>query len=354
MPCEIEEQFGPAYNVESAQLKKCRRAARDGLASLTKDQRNAYAAAVEAAVLASQRASLQRELPSHNPRCASGTAHNTGAAIHRAIRQQQRAALDAYPAKVRRERTPAQWRAMYDAAMADKRRLENGETLPVAAPKAAPVAKPQPVAKPRAIAKPKAAPVAVAAEDVRLSPAQKAWQTRRAKMASAAPVAKPAGFGEAAAFADPAALGDADLLALFARIGRAVADRFLIKRPALSSWQLVLDYLNSVMAHEKVEQFRVVFLDKRNNLIADEVLGTGTVDHVPVYPREVLRRALELHALALLLVHNHPSGNPEPSRADVQMTKQIIETANPLGIAVHDHIVIGREGHASLRALKMI
>jgi DNA repair protein RadC len=108
------------------------------------------------------------------------------------------------------------------------------------------------------------------------------------------------------------------------------------------------------MAFEKREQFRILFLDKRNNLIADEVQGHGTVDHVPVSPREVMRRAIELHACALILVHNHPSGDPTPSRADIQMTEAIVDIGGKLGIAVHDHIIVGKEGHASLKALKLI
>ena len=100
--------------------------------------------------------------------------------------------------------------------------------------------------------------------------------------------------------------------------------------------------------------FRILFLDKRNGLIADEVQGRGTVDHTPVYPREVMRRALELSATAIMLVHNHPSGDPTPSSADIQMTQNIIAVAKPLGIAVHDHIIVGREGHASFKGLRLI
>jgi DNA repair protein RadC len=103
-----------------------------------------------------------------------------------------------------------------------------------------------------------------------------------------------------------------------------------------------------------VEEFRVLFLDKRNQLIADEVQQRGTVDHTPVYPREVVKRALELSATAVVLVHNHPSGDPTPSRADIQMTQQIVDIAKPLGIAVHDHIIVGKDGHASLKGLKLI
>ena len=108
------------------------------------------------------------------------------------------------------------------------------------------------------------------------------------------------------------------------------------------------------MAFEGREIFRVLFLDRKNGLIADEVRGSGTVDHTPVYPREVIKRALELSATALILVHNHPSGDPTPSQADIQMTKAIINIATPLGIAVHDHIIVGKAGHASLKGMKLI
>jgi DNA repair protein RadC len=101
-------------------------------------------------------------------------------------------------------------------------------------------------------------------------------------------------------------------------------------------------------------QFRILFLDKRNQLIADEVQQVGTVDHTPVYPREVVKRALELSATAVILVHNHPSGDPTPSRADIQMTREIVDVAKPLGISVHDHIIVGKEGHASLKGLNLI
>jgi len=126
------------------------------------------------------------------------------------------------------------------------------------------------------------------------------------------------------------------------------------KRPVLSSWSAVLDYCRTAMAFADKEQFRVLFLDKRNQVIADEVQQTGTVDHTPVYPREVVKRALELSATAVILVHNHPSGDPTPSRADIQMTQSIVEIAKPLGIAVHDHIIVGKEGHASFKGLKLI
>jgi DNA repair protein RadC len=126
------------------------------------------------------------------------------------------------------------------------------------------------------------------------------------------------------------------------------------KRPVLTSWSALLDYCRASMAFEEREQFRILFLDKKNALIADEVQGVGTVDHTPVYPREVIRRALELSATAIILVHNHPSGDPTPSRADVQMTETIVEVGKPLGIVVHDHLVIGREGHASFKGLGLI
>ena len=126
------------------------------------------------------------------------------------------------------------------------------------------------------------------------------------------------------------------------------------KRTVLSSWSAVLDYCRTTMAFSDKEQFRIIFLDKRNQIIADEVQQTGTVDHTPVYPREVVKRGLELSATALILVHNHPSGDPTPSRADIQMTQQIVEIAKPLGISVHDHIIVGKEGHASLKGLKLI
>jgi DNA repair protein RadC len=126
------------------------------------------------------------------------------------------------------------------------------------------------------------------------------------------------------------------------------------KKPVLSSWTSVIDYCRTAMAFETKEQFRILFLDKRNGLIADEVQQVGTVDHTPVYPREIIKRALELSATALVLVHNHPSGDPTPSQADITMTRQIVDIAKPLGIAVHDHIIVGRDGHSSFRGLRLI
>jgi DNA repair protein RadC len=147
-------------------------------------------------------------------------------------------------------------------------------------------------------------------------------------------------------------------VALYLKAIHAASTRYakgaLAERPLLSSWSAVIDYCRAAMAFEEKEQFRILFLDKKNRLIADEVQQVGTVDHTPVYPREVVKRALELSATALVLAHNHPSGDPTPSRADIQMTKTIVEVAKPLGIEVHDHIIVGRNGHASFRGLNLI
>jgi DNA repair protein RadC len=151
-------------------------------------------------------------------------------------------------------------------------------------------------------------------------------------------------------------LGDAAITEI--KIVQAAAGRIakgqVKARTVLSSWAAVLDYCRTVMAFSEKEQFRILFLDKRNQLIADELQQTGTVDHTPVYPREVVKRALELSASAIILVHNHPSGDPTPSHADIQMTLSIQDIAKPLGIAVHDHIIVGKDGHASLKGLKLI
>src|SRR5215213_6805339 len=135
---------------------------------------------------------------------------------------------------------------------------------------------------------------------------------------------------------------------------RRLARGAVVKRPVLASWAAVIDYCRTAMAFMDKEQFRLLFLDKRNALIADEVQQSGTVDHTPVYPREVVKRALELSASALILVHNHPSGDPTPSSADIKMTREIVDVATPLGITIHDHIIVGRDGHTSLRDLKLI
>ena len=151
-------------------------------------------------------------------------------------------------------------------------------------------------------------------------------------------------------------IGDASInqLKLIAAAVSRVAKGEVKQRTALSSWNDVIDYCRTSMAFADKEQFRLLFLDKRNRLIADELQQTGTVDHTPVYPREVIKRALELSATALILVHNHPSGDPTPSQADIQMTKAIIEIATPLGISVHDHIIVGRNGHSSLKGMRLI
>jgi len=153
--------------------------------------------------------------------------------------------------------------------------------------------------------------------------------------------------------------GLGDITTTHLKVFQAAAQRFARdqidkEQPVLGSWSALIDYCRAQMAFENHEQFRILFLDKKNRLIADEVQQTGTVDHTPVYPREVIRRTLELSATALILVHNHPSGDPSPSSADVQMTKQISDIARPLGITLHDHIIIGKTGHASLKGLRLL
>jgi DNA repair protein RadC len=125
----------------------------------------------------------------------------------------------------------------------------------------------------------------------------------------------------------------------------------LADRPVLGSWQALVEYCSARMAHAPVEEFRLLFLDRKNRLIRDEVQGRGTVDHTPVYVREVVKRALELGASALIMVHNHPSGDPTPSRADIEMTREVAKAATLLGVTVHDHVIIGRGRHVSLRSL---
>ncbi|RVU16408.1 RadC family protein [Methylobacterium oryzihabitans] len=149
----------------------------------------------------------------------------------------------------------------------------------------------------------------------------------------------------------PAVVAD---LKIVEAAGQRLARGAVAERTLLSSWSAVIEYCRAAMAFAPREEFRLLFLDKRNRLIADEVQGRGTVDHTPVYTREVLRRALELSATALILVHNHPSGDPAPSQADIKLTREIVAAAAPLGIVVHDHIIVGRDGHASLRGLKLI
>jgi DNA repair protein RadC len=136
--------------------------------------------------------------------------------------------------------------------------------------------------------------------------------------------------------------------------GRRLAERKVKNMPVLTNWQQLIDYCHTALAHEKTEQFRILFLDRKNVLIGDEVQQRGTIDHTPVYPREVVKRALALNAAALILVHNHPSGDPKPSRDDIEMTREIKAAAEALGIAIHDHLVIGRKGHASFRSLGLL
>jgi DNA repair protein RadC len=143
-------------------------------------------------------------------------------------------------------------------------------------------------------------------------------------------------------------------LALLQELGLRAAKAAVVRRPVISSWSALLTYVKTALAHEAREQFRVLFLDKKNQLIADELMNRGTVDHAPVYPREVVRRALELSASAMILVHNHPSGDPTPSSADVDITRQIVEAARALRISVHDHLIAGRDGVASLKALGLM
>lgn len=147
-------------------------------------------------------------------------------------------------------------------------------------------------------------------------------------------------------------VGDAVVfeLKLIEAIGHRMARAKVINRPLLSSWDALLDYCQSAMAHRDLEQFRILFLDRKNVLIADEAQQTGTVDHVPVYPREVVKRALELNASALILVHNHPSGDPTPSQADLDMTNAIRDAAEVLNIVIHDHLIIGKSATLSFRS----
>jgi len=161
-----------------------------------------------------------------------------------------------------------------------------------------------------------------------------------------------------AAPADLAGLGLTEnsvaLLKVVQAAGLRLGKEQVQDRMILSSSSVLYGYLRTAMAHEVQEQFRLLFLDRKNALIADEVQSKGTVDHAPVYVREVVKRALELGATALILVHNHPSGDPTPSRADIEMTREIARTAAPLGITVHDHIIVGRGEPASLRAMGLM
>jgi DNA repair protein RadC len=152
--------------------------------------------------------------------------------------------------------------------------------------------------------------------------------------------------------------GVGEAVANHLKIVEAAAQRLaktrVIGRAALSSWAALIDYCTAAMAREQTEAFRILFLDRKNVLIADEVQNRGTIDHTPVYPREIIKRALELGASSIILVHNHPSGDPTPSRADIEMTREIAAASKALGIAIHDHLVIGRAGHASFKSLGLL
>ncbi len=162
--------------------------------------------------------------------------------------------------------------------------------------------------------------------------------------------APPARLGQVAG-AGPAVVQE---LKIVEAAAHRLAQARVLNRPALTSWSALMDYCRTAMAHRETEQFRILFLDRKNVLVADEEAGRGTVDHVPVYPREVVKRALELNASALILVHNHPSGDPTPSQADIAMTGRISEACAAVGIVLHDHIIVGKERDASFRSLGLI
>lgn len=161
---------------------------------------------------------------------------------------------------------------------------------------------------------------------------------------------------DAEALARNGGLGEGAVGALL--IARAAALRLLAsevaKRPVLSNWQALLDYLRADMAHQPIERVRVLHLDAKNVLIRDELVSEGSIDQAAIYVREVIRRAIDLHSSALILVHNHPSGDPSPSRQDIALTREIAEAGRPLGIALHDHVIVGAQGHASLRGMGLI
>ena len=162
--------------------------------------------------------------------------------------------------------------------------------------------------------------------------------------------------------ADPAALANhagmgetsAAVLKIVALAARRLARTGMQNKPVLGSWQVLIDYLTIDMAHLRHERVRVLYLDTKNRLLLDDKVSDGTLDEAAIHPREVVKKALDLGASALILVHNHPSGSPEPSRADVQITNKIAEAGRLLGISVHDHVIIGKEGHVSLKAKGLI
>jgi DNA repair protein RadC len=152
--------------------------------------------------------------------------------------------------------------------------------------------------------------------------------------------------------------GVSENIAVALKTVQATAHRMLkqevLKKPILNSWSRLLDYVSATMAHERKEHFRLLFLNKKNELIADEIQNSGTVDHTPAYPREIMKRALELGATALILVHNHPSGDPTPSQADIDMTQTIKAAGAPFGIIIHDHLIVSKNGTASFRSAGLI
>ncbi len=162
--------------------------------------------------------------------------------------------------------------------------------------------------------------------------------------------AEPAALKQVKGVSD-ASVGQIKIAAL---VARRMARSEVQDKPVLGSWQALLDYLAIDMAHLTTERVRVLYLNTRNRLLLDHHFGDGTVDEAAIHPREVIKRGLDLGASAMILVHNHPSGNPEPSRADIQITKRIAEAGRPLGITVHDHVIVGKEGHCSLRAKGLI
>ncbi len=155
---------------------------------------------------------------------------------------------------------------------------------------------------------------------------------------------------------DVKGMGDAAVIALKTVVEAAtrLAREEILNQPVLSSWDKLIDYLRIGMGQKKTEQFRILFLDTKNKLIADELHQEGTVNHTPVYPREVVKRALELSAVAIIMVHNHPSGDPTPSRADIDMTKQMRDVGAPMGVTLHDHIIISRSDYSSFKAMGLI
>lgn len=143
-------------------------------------------------------------------------------------------------------------------------------------------------------------------------------------------------------------------LKTFQAAGHRLLKQEIMKKPVLNSWSRLVDYVSATMAHERKEHFRVLFLNKKNELIADEIQASGTVDHTPAYPREIMKRALELGATALILVHNHPSGDPKPSPADIDMTANIVAAGEPFGIIIHDHLIVARNGVASFKSMRLL